>query len=123
MERLTILQVKFSQKKIIQQLVAIIKFYFSGNQYKMIVAKDLGPACSAMWDPFTEHDVRLALKLSNFSYPYGTCPMQPGTYSIRNYTPDGKTDYLPPYIPGNERWKIRVYYCGHVKQLLYGFNA
>lgn len=73
---------------------------FSGNQYKRIFTKELGPACDAFYDSLLEYEIKRGMTYTNITFEYGTCPVDPTAILISNFTPEGKTDYLPPYLPG-----------------------
>lgn len=76
------------------------KKYFLGNQYKRIFTKELGPACTALFDSALEYEIKRGMAFINLTHPYGKCPIKATTISVKNYSPKGKTDYLPPYVPG-----------------------
>jgi hypothetical protein len=69
----------------------------------MIFSKNFGPACDTIWDPLLEYEIRRAMKCTNMSFEYGACPIHPDTWTLNHYSPEGNTDYLPPYVPSMHR--------------------
>jgi hypothetical protein len=75
--------------------------FFQGNQYKRIFTKELGPLCDAIYGEALAYEIKRAMQFSNVTFEFGTCPIEPTAILLNNYTPEGNTDYLPPYLPGN----------------------
>lgn len=81
----------------------------SGGQYKKIFGRTLGRACDLVYESHVEAEVKRFLAHTNLTISYGACPVEPQGINITNYYIDGAGDYLPPYVPGNERWKVNVW--------------
>lgn len=68
----------------------------------------LGPACDVIYGKSLEEEFRRAFAHTNISVPFGTCPIPAQWIGVKDYLLKDLGDYLPPYVPGNERWKITV---------------
>ena len=53
--------------------------------------------------------MRSALASSNSTTAYGTCPIPPQVVRVNDYAFMDEGDFLPPYMPGNERWRVDVW--------------
>lgn len=84
-------------------------FNLSGGQYQKLFGKTLGPLCDIVYEKSLENELRSAFQHTNLTIPYGTCPFPAQTVEVKNYVPSDLGDYLPPYIPGNERWKVTIW--------------
>jgi hypothetical protein len=82
----------------------------SGGQYKKIFGHNIGGACDVAYEKHVEPEVRRYWKhYTNISFPYGTCPFTPEFFKVTEYHPKDFGDWLPPYLPGNERWRVTTW--------------
>jgi hypothetical protein len=98
-------------------ILSFESFNMAGGQYKKIFGRTIGGFCQAAYEPHIEKDMRSYMESSNISIKYGTCPFPPGRINIMDWTPEGVGDYLPPYLPGNERWKVILWISKDDKRL------
>lgn len=84
-------------------------FNLSGGQYKKIFGNIFGPFCDFVYSKNIEKEFKAALAKSNSTTAYGTCPIPPQTFEVIDYAPEGAGDVIPPYMPGNERWKVDLW--------------
>lgn len=80
---------------------------FQGGQYKKMGEKKLDKFCDTLYtdtfkEPFNDFYVASTAKI-----PFGTCPFPAGDNELTNlmFSDNG---FLPPYIPGGEKWKIDI---------------
>jgi hypothetical protein len=85
-------------------------YNLQGGQYKLMFYRLLGKFCELIWEPHLKDASLKVLSYTNISVNYGDCPIKPGNYAFLDYAPDDIGEYLPPYIPGNERWKLKIYF-------------
>ena len=69
----------------------------------------MGHFCDIVYDISFENTARAALAASNSTTPYGTCPVPPQTVYVDEFAPGDAGDAIPPYMPGNERWKLDIW--------------
>ena len=69
----------------------------------------MGPLCDCTYEKSSEKSVKSALAKSNSTTPYGTCPIPPQVVNVMDYAPVDEGNFLPEYIPGNERWRVDVW--------------
>lgn len=84
-------------------------FNFAGGQYKKIFGRSVGPFCELLYEQHVEKEVRRWFAHTNISVPYGTCPLPPQFIYTNDWSPKDAGDYIPPYVPGNERWKVTLW--------------
>lgn len=87
-------------------ILSFESFNMAGGQYKKIFGRTIGGFCESAYEPHLEKDIRKYMAHTNLTIKYGDCPFPVGYFEIKDWTPDGVGDYLPPYLPGNERWKV-----------------
>jgi hypothetical protein len=94
---------------------------FQGNQYKKLFDKTLNHFCSTyyidLYKPYFE-DYQ-----SHTTHPvaWKTCPYPAGSNEVRNFMVEDDGKLLPPYIPGNEKWKAEIRFLRN-GTALGGFN-
>ena len=95
---------------------------FQGGQYKQMFEKELGKACEWVYgSPFEQLFVD-AHNCGDVKVPWNTCPYPKGPNTVHNYAIDDSfTSYLPPYMPGGEKWKVQILFL-HDDVLLGGFS-
>lgn len=84
-------------------------FNLSGGQYKKIFSNNWGPFCDFLYEKSVEKTVKSAFASTNTTMPYGTCPFQRQVIQFNDYAFVDEADFLPPYLPGNERWKLDLF--------------
>lgn len=79
-----------------------------GGQYKKMFEKNYDHFCDIFYAP--EHKVYYEDYQSHVTdpVPWNTCPYPSGPGEVTNYLLDGADNILPPYMPGNEKWKLVV---------------
>ena len=82
--------------------------------------KDLGPLCDFLYQPTIEDWFKNLHNHMKVNVPFGTCPYPKGENEITNFLikDDG---LLPPYVPGNERWKVEVRFAR--EKILGGYDV
>lgn len=91
-------------------IMSFESFNMAGGQYKKIFGRTIGGWCSSVYEPHIEKDFRSYMEHTNLTIKYGDCPFPAEYINIKDWTPEGVGDYLPPYLPGNERWKIILWF-------------
>lgn len=81
-------------------------FDFAAGQYKKIFGRSLSPVCNFLYEELFSNVTKDFWDHTNFSVPFGTCPIPSQTIFVRDWTPNDLGDYLPTYIPGGDRWKL-----------------
>lgn len=84
-------------------------FNLSGGQYKKLFGRTVGPTCDVLYEESLKKTVSYFFSKTNMTITHGVCPIEAQVIEINNWTPDDLGDYLPPYVPGNERWRLDVY--------------
>jgi hypothetical protein len=90
-------------------IVGFEAYNLQGGQYKLMFNRELGGFCEIIWQDSLKEEAENFLKQSNLTFKHGDCPIQPTVFTLNNYSPDNLGDYLPAYVPGNERWKLTVF--------------
>jgi hypothetical protein len=81
---------------------------YQGNQYKKIFDKTFNKVCASLYlEPQKEYFENYQAHTSN-PVPWKTCPYPAGSNEVKNFFIEDFDNFLPPYIPGNEKWKIEV---------------
>lgn len=57
---------------------------------------------------------------TNVSVSYGDCPIPPQNINVLDYKINNLGDYLPPYIPGNERWMLELILSNRIGDIIGG---
>lgn len=81
-----------------------------GGQYKVMFQKEFGQPCEYAWSKIIENERNRFLKhldVLDVKVVENMCPFPPHTAIVKDYSPNGLNEFLPEYIPGNERWKIQ----------------
>lgn len=89
----------------------IIKFFLlnlQGNQYKRMFEKDVGKYCEAMYKDQFEEVFNYVQGHFKKVISWKTCPYPKGVNEVINLNIDDQQHYLPPYIPGSEKWQIQL---------------
>lgn len=92
---------------------------FQGNQYKQMFEKDLGKFCDLLYQDVSRSTVESVFNHLTDKIPWKTCPFPKGQHDIINFLLEGSL--LPPYIPGNEKWKVELQYLLN-GETIGGFN-
>lgn len=94
---------------------------FQGNRYKEMYEQYLGPFCDVWYqEKFKRIFEEIHEHVTNRP-AWKTCPYPRGKYRINNYLFADKDNFLPPYIPGNEKWKISMRFS-RGSEVLGGYN-
>lgn len=83
---------------------------FQGGQYKKMGDRAFPRICESLyndsirsyWDDFQASQLH--------PVPWKTCPYPTGRNEITNFLISDYADFLPPYVPGSEKWRVDVYY-------------
>lgn len=71
--------------------------------------KDVGGFCDFLYDDsFYETFQDFQMNVDN-KFKWKTCPWPKGKYTLTNFSYKN-TDFLPAYLPGNEKWKFDLEY-------------
>lgn len=87
----------------------------------MMLQKNLGKFCDLMWTGHLRDEINRLRQGTNMTLADDECPLKAQTIAVNNYTPKDFGDFLPEYIPGNERWKIKAIFSEDGKPLA-GFD-
>lgn len=88
--------------------IKIFCLNLQGNQYKQMFEKDIGRYCEAMYKEHFESIFNHVQSHFKKVIPWKTCLYPKGKNEITNLYLEGQQEYLPPYIPGSEKWKIQL---------------
>lgn len=89
-------------------VVELTALNFQGNTYKYWMTKELGGVCSAIYKDMMKDIFLEYHNHAKVSIPWKTCPYPKGPNELNNLTFAKIEELLPPYIPGNEKWKIEM---------------
>jgi hypothetical protein len=81
-----------------------------GGQYKLLFGRVIGSLCDLLWEDHIKSEAMNFLNNTESIIKYGDCPIEPQTIKFINYLPQSIGEHLPNFLPGNERWKLKVYY-------------
>lgn len=96
----------------------------AGGQYKLMFERLLGPHCDALYEDHVRPFAEELFSATNYTDWYlGLCPIPAGYVQFKNYIPSTLGNYLPPYVPGGEKWKATFYYLNQTDSLLGGFSV
>lgn len=92
-----------------------------GGQYKQMIEKDLEHVCDTLYlDVHKSFFERYQGHLKN-PVPWKTCPYPAGPNEVTNFLVEDTGNLLPPYVPGNEKWKVEARFLRDGK-VLGGYN-
>lgn len=103
-------------------IVSFEAFNFVAGQYKKIFGRPLGGLCDRLYDEAFSEVTKNFWGHINSSVPFGTCPLPADYLFLKDWSPSDLGEYLPPYIPGEERWKVNVWYTKNEK-VIGGFTT
>lgn len=86
-----------------------------GGQYKVMLVKNFGPFCDLIWQETVRDEINRYRQHMNLTIEDNQCPFPPLITTLQDYTPKDFGEYLPEYIPGNERWKMKVMFMKNKK--------
>lgn len=90
-------------------------FNFDAGQYKKIFGRTLGGFCDIIYDPSFKDVTQDFWNHINISVPYGSCPLPSQVLYVNDHPLKDLGEYLPPYIPGGERWKVNLWFSKNEK--------
>lgn len=74
-------------------------FNLSGGQYKKIFETE----------KTREIEIKRFMTYTNATFTYGDKELAPQWVEIKDYDAANVGQFLPNYIPGNERWKVNIW--------------
>jgi hypothetical protein len=94
---------------------------FNGGQYKKISEKRLYKFCETLYNETFKSSFEEFQSYQKTTIPWKTCPYPAGPNEIINFMVNDYAEYLPPYMPGSEKWKVEVrFYDG--EEMMGGYN-
>jgi hypothetical protein len=84
-------------------------YNLQGGQYKLMFNRLVGKFCDSVYEPHLKEDTEKFFQRSNISITFGECPISPRAFTFNDFAPEGIGEFLPQYVPGNERWKLRIF--------------
>lgn len=79
-----------------------------GGQYKLMWDYSFKDGCASFYQPAYKSTFEDYQSHTTHPVAYNTCPYPAGTNEVKNYFVRDVQNLLPPYVPGNERWKVEV---------------
>jgi hypothetical protein len=79
-----------------------------GGQYKLMLEKSFEHFCDTFYMDPHENFYEEYQEHTKNPVPWKTCPYPAGPNEVTNFLFEDNGNLLPPYIPGNEKWKIEV---------------
>lgn len=70
--------------------------------------KSLGELCTNLYNESFREGFEQFQKHQKYPVTWLTCPYPSGPNEIYDFMIDDYAKYLPPYIPGSEKWRIEV---------------
>lgn len=83
-------------------------FNLQGGQYKQMGEKTMGELCKNLYNETYREQFEKFMEHQEYAVPWMTCPWPTGPNEIHNYMMQDYGSYLPPYIPGGEKWRLEV---------------
>lgn len=79
-----------------------------GGQYKMMMDRSFDHLCDILY--LEQNRVFFENYQAHTKQPvaWKTCPYPAGTNEVKNFLVEDNGNYLPPYVPGGEKWKIEM---------------
>jgi hypothetical protein len=92
-----------------------------GNQYKLMIEKHFDHFCDILY--VEQHKSFFERYQNHTKYPvaWKTCPYPEGENEVFNFLVEDTGNLLPPYVPGNEKWKAEARFFREGK-VLGGYN-
>jgi Protein of unknown function (DUF1091) len=94
---------------------------YNGGGYKMIAEKTFEGFCRSLYNDTIREYYEEFQEYQEVNIPWKTCPYPTGTNVLTNYVFQDYGDYLPPYLPGSEKWKVEIRYV-EKGEVLGGYN-
>jgi hypothetical protein len=94
---------------------------FQGNQYKKIFDKTINNLCTLMYNETFREYFDDFQRHQKYPVESKTCPYPTGPNEIKNFMFQDYGNLLPPYVPGNEKWKLEIRYI-YGEEILGSFN-
>lgn len=92
-----------------------------GGQYKKIIDKNIENFCAMVYqDPHKDFFENYQSHTTN-PVAWNTCPFPAGSNEVINYLVEDTGNFLPPYVPGGEKWKLEVRFL-RADEVLGGYN-
>jgi hypothetical protein len=96
-------------------------YNMAGGQYKLFAERVLGPPCEMMYEDHMRPTIEEFIAATNLSFwSWGLCPFPSNYMFLNNYAPSQIGNYLPPYLPGGEKWKASFFYLDEKETVLGG---
>lgn len=86
---------------------SITALNFQGNQYKKIGDKQIDHVCTFGYNETFREYFEDFQKFHAHPIAWKTCPFPAGPNEIKKYLIKDY-EFMPAYIPGNEKWKIEI---------------
>lgn len=93
--------------------IHIAALNFQGNQYKKIFEKELENFCESLYktgNGSLQENFEDFHKHAQNTVPWNTCPYPKGPNELTNLLLEDKTNLMPQYVPGGEKWQVQVRY-------------
>jgi hypothetical protein len=85
-------------------------YNMAGGDYRMMFQRLLGPFCDMFYEDHMRPTIEEFFAATNLSYwTWGMCPLPSAVGFVKDYVPSQIGNYLPPYLPGGEKWKCTLY--------------
>lgn len=97
-------------------------FNLQGGQYKKMGDNFVTNLCEGMYNESTRSYFESFQASQSNPVPWNTCPYPSGPNTINNMLIDDYARFLPPYIPGSERWKLQTRLGLTREKILGGYN-
>lgn len=92
-----------------------------GNQYKLMIEKNFDHFCDILYLEAHRSFINRYQNHMKFPVPWRTCPYPEGDNEVTNFLVEDTGNVLPPYVPGNEKWKVEMRFSRQGK-VLGGYN-
>ena len=92
-------------------------FNLQGGQYKQMIEKSFEHMCDALYIEVHKSFFERYQEHTTNPVPWKTCPYPAGSNEVNNFLVEDTGNILPPYIPGNEKWKIEARFLREGKTL------
>lgn len=98
-------------------------YNFQAGQFKKYGEKSLTGICKELYNETYQEYFENFQKHQLHPVAWETCPYPKGPNAVKNYVLDDFGKFLPPMLPGSDKWKFEARWLNAAEEIIGGYNA